>query len=188
MSKEVIIVIASKNPVKVEATKAAFLRVFGADFSNFNFIEKSVDSGVAHTPLSQGETKQGALNRLNHIQESFLGADYFVAIEGGFYQKQVGENFWQTGTVLVSGKFPLHAKMEVSVIEFMLPDELSKKIGDGQGAGSAADELQGTTNSKQRGGITGYVSNGLVSRYDAYFHPLVIAFSQLKNYELRYRC
>ena len=72
------VIIASKNPVKINATKKAFEDVFT---NRFEFEGVSADSLVSDQPKSDKETLEGATNRLKNIQH--LEADYFVSIEGG---------------------------------------------------------------------------------------------------------
>ena len=72
------VVIASKNPVKINATKKAFERVFN---NQIEFEGFSADSLVSDQPMNNLETLTGAMNRLKNIQH--LKADYFVSIEGG---------------------------------------------------------------------------------------------------------
>lgn len=182
----ITIIIASENPVKIAVAKDAFMKVF-SEYNNVAFKGCKVESGIENTPLSRDRTEEGALNRLKVIRDSYTGADYYVAIEGGFNQKHKLENYRQVGYVMVGDRFPLDHTIEVSVPEFILPTELSWMIEQGKGCGASVDELQGVTNSKQNGGITGYVTNGLATRYDTYFHSLVIAFSQLKNYDKMYK-
>ena len=59
------VVIASKNPVKINATEKAFEDVFT---DGFEFEGISTDSLVSDQPLSDKETLQGATNRLKNVQ------------------------------------------------------------------------------------------------------------------------
>ena len=52
------VIIASKNPVKINATKKAFEEVFN---EHFEFEGVSADSSVSDQPMSNKETLQGAL-------------------------------------------------------------------------------------------------------------------------------
>ena len=72
------VIIASKNPVKINATKKAFEEVFN---DHFEFEGVSADSLVSDQPMSNEETLKGATNRLDNIQS--LKANFFVSIEGG---------------------------------------------------------------------------------------------------------
>ena len=59
------VLIASKNPVKINATKKAFEDVFT---DHFEFEGVSADSLVSDQPMSNDETLKGATNRLQNIQ------------------------------------------------------------------------------------------------------------------------
>ena len=72
------VIIASKNPVKINATKKAFKNVFN---DRFEFEGVATESLVSEQPMSNDETLKGASNRLQNIQH--LDADYLVSIEGG---------------------------------------------------------------------------------------------------------
>ena len=67
------VIIASKNPVKINATKKAFEEVFN---DHFEFEGVSADSLVSDQPMSNEETLKGATNRLDNIQN--LKANFFV--------------------------------------------------------------------------------------------------------------
>ena len=55
------VLIASRNPVKINATKKAFEEVFT---DRFEFEGVSADSLVSDQPMSNDETLKGATNRL----------------------------------------------------------------------------------------------------------------------------
>ena len=58
------VIIASKNPVKINATKKAFEEVFN---DHFEFEGVSADSSVSDQPMSNKETLKGAILSLIHI-------------------------------------------------------------------------------------------------------------------------
>ena len=55
------VIIASKNPVKIQAVKNGFEKMFPTQ--EFEFIGVSVLSNVADQPFSNDETFRGAKNR-----------------------------------------------------------------------------------------------------------------------------
>ena len=57
----ITLVVASTNPVKLQAAADGFLRLFPG--SELNVVAANVPSGVANQPLSDDETLRGALNR-----------------------------------------------------------------------------------------------------------------------------
>jgi non-canonical (house-cleaning) NTP pyrophosphatase len=58
------LVVASQNPVKIEATRRGFARMFPTCV--FHLHPVAVPSDVRPQPLSDAETLQGALNRVEH--------------------------------------------------------------------------------------------------------------------------
>src|ERR1041385_8210729 len=75
------IVVASTNPVKVQAA----LNGFQAMFPERQFCADgiSVPSGVSVQPMTSHETLQGATNRATNAHHQRPDADYWVGIEGG---------------------------------------------------------------------------------------------------------
>lgn len=65
------IIIASQNPAKVNAVRSAFSTVFPDQ--EWEFIGVSVPSEVADQPMSDEETKQGALNRVRNAKQRHPG-------------------------------------------------------------------------------------------------------------------
>jgi inosine/xanthosine triphosphatase len=82
------ILVTSTNPVKIEATKIGFDRLFPEE--QFECIGMSVPSGVAAQPLCDGETLQGAQNRVLYAREADTMADFYVGIEGGLEKRPEG--------------------------------------------------------------------------------------------------
>ena len=82
------LVVASQNPVKIEATRRGFARMFPR--RAFYLHPVAVPSGVRPQPLSDAETLQGALNRVQHAAHLVPHADYWVGIEGGVEERQGG--------------------------------------------------------------------------------------------------
>ena len=60
------VIIASKNPVKINATKQAFESVFPTE--QFEFIGIRVPSFVSDQPMSDEETLEGAINRAENAK------------------------------------------------------------------------------------------------------------------------
>ena len=79
------IIIASKNPIKISATKLAFEQVFPNE--TFQFEGVSISSDVNDQPMSNNETLKGAINRSNNAKLECMDADYWIGIEGGVEKK-----------------------------------------------------------------------------------------------------
>src|SRR2546426_11675634 len=81
-----IIVVASQNPITVEATRRGFEKMFPGTIFYLHAVAAS--SGVRQQPRSDAETLQGALNRAQHAAHLMPQADYWVGIEGGVQERQ----------------------------------------------------------------------------------------------------
>ena len=80
------LVVASQNPVKIEAARRGFVRMFPTRVLHLHPV--AVPSDVRPQPLSDVETLQGALNRVEHAAHLVPQADYWVGIEGGVEDRQ----------------------------------------------------------------------------------------------------
>jgi len=80
------LVVASQNPVKIEATRRGFVSMFPRRV--FHLRPVAVSSEVRPQPLSDAETLQGALNKVQHAAHLVPQADYWAGIEGGVEERQ----------------------------------------------------------------------------------------------------
>lgn len=83
-SADKMIVIASKNPVKVGATKAVFARI--PLFQGGIFVEKAVSSEVREQPIGLDEIVSGAKNRAKNAFDAEIDTFCGVGIESGVFQ------------------------------------------------------------------------------------------------------
>ena len=60
------IIIASRNPIKINATKLAFEQMFPNKV--FQFEGASISSDISDQPMSDKETLKGAINRSNNAK------------------------------------------------------------------------------------------------------------------------
>jgi inosine/xanthosine triphosphatase len=197
MSK-ITLVVGSENPVKKCAARDAYMQVFFPEIKGvlasiaeaikdrFNpdeitIIGERVPSGVSEQPMSEEETRFGAVNRLVAVREKYKDADGWVAIEGGIIIRD--GLVYEIGCVAVSVKNSYRISIN-RAIEFEVPTKTADLIKKGYEMGPANDLVFGIENSKQSGGMAGIITNDLVVRYDLYYTPLLIAFSQFKNAHL----
>ena len=81
------IVIASHNPVKIEAVQAGFSRMFPGE--DYGVESISVDSGVGHQPLSEQLAREGAENRARQARLAIPEGDFWVGVEGDANYKEM---------------------------------------------------------------------------------------------------
>ena len=168
------VLIASKNPVKINATKKAFEEVFT---DRFEFEGVSADSLVSDQPMSNDETLKGANNRLQNIQH--LEADYFVSIEGGV--DLLESNYVAFAWIVISDKKKIG---KAKTATFTLPMKISNLIKEGYELGDADDMVFKRSNSKQKNGAVGILTDNLINRTDYYNHAIILALIPFTNTKL----
>lgn len=172
------IVIASKNPVKINATLNGFQKMFPKE--TFEIEGVSVLSGVNDQPKNDSETFQGARNRADNACKENPKADFWVGIEGGIDEKNSEtETFaW----VVVRTKEKGFGKSRTGT--FFLPPQIAEFIKQGKELGEADDIVFGRTNSKQENGAVGILTDNVVDRTKYYTESVVLALIPFKNKKL----
>lgn len=193
-----VLVVASHNRVKLSAARNAFAQVFMPELGGFfnqtkqwikdivdpedvKVIRADVASLVSSQPTTSKETELGARNRLAAIKKMYPDAEAWAAIEGGVVITE--KSVIEIGVVIVSHK-DCPQDFLVEAPRFTVAYQTDVRIRAGMEMGPANDQAFGLTNSKQDGGMAGIITDQLVTRYDLYYTPLLIAFSQAKNYHL----
>jgi inosine/xanthosine triphosphatase len=169
------VVVASRNPAKVNAVRAAF----GASFpgATLDIVTVTVDSGVADQPVSDEETRRGALNRARNARARRVGADYWVGLEGGV-ETIDGEllAFAWMAVLDATG----HRGMARSPT-LPLPPDVRMRVARGEELGTANDAVFGTVGSKAGGGAFGLLSGGRFTREGVYAQTLCLALLPFIN-------
>ena len=162
------VIIASKNPVKINATKSAFEKMFPDD--KFSFEGISVPSGVSDQPMSEDETLTGAKNRAKNVSKK-TNADYYVGIEGGLREHD-GRLECFAWMIVQNQKGSVGMGRTGS---FFLPDKVAELVREGMELGDADDRVFGNTNSKQKNGAVGLLTNDVITRTKYYVEALSLA-------------
>jgi len=172
------IIVASLNPVKIEAANLAFSRVFPEE--KFIIQGVAVKSGVSDQPLSNKETYQGALNRIKSAQTLEGEADYYIAFEGG--AEDVNGVLEEFAWIVISDKDNIgHARSA----SFSAPPALRDLVIEkGLEMGDAADIVFKDKNIKQKMGAVGCLSKGVINRSDLYVQPAILALLPFINKSL----
>lgn len=171
------IVIASKNPVKVNAVTAAFSRVFPDVAHTVESV--SVVSGVPDQPMSDTETYTGAKNRVDNASAAVPDADYWVGIEGGIHMD--GTDMQAFAWAVVKSKSGTYSKARTST--FILPPKVAELVLGGMELGHADDVVFGRSNSKQESGAVGLLTRDMISRTSYYTEALTLALIPFINPE-----
>ncbi|KAK4200029.1 inosine triphosphate pyrophosphatase-like protein [Triangularia verruculosa] len=175
------VVVASLNPVKTGAVLEGFSRMFPG--SAYQVSGVSVPSGVPEQPLSDQETLQGALNRIQNARSLEPDADFWVGVEGGVHPD--GETFQSFAWIAVENKEGRTGKARTAT--YYLAQETANLIGGGMELGHADDLIFGKTNSKQHSGSVGILTDDVVTRTSYYVQAVILALIPFKNTQLTFR-
>jgi len=162
------VIIASQNPVKVNASKEGFQQVF-PDIS-FNFEGIKVASGVNDQPMSSQETYQGAFNRALGAQQAQPDAHYWIGIEGGI--EEIQGHMEVFAWIVVLGN---QQQGVAKTASFMLPQKVSELVRKGHELGTADDMVFRKKDSKKSSGSVGILTNGLIDRKEYYIQAVILA-------------
>ena len=175
MSK--LVVVASKNPVKVNATLEGFTKMIPREDLTFRSVD--VPSNVSDQPMTDDETMQGALNRARNAKNEEPEADFWVGIEGGIEDTEHGMMAFAWVVILSADK---EGRSRTST--FHLPPKVKDLIHKGVELGHANDQVFGEKNSKHKGGAVGSLTGGILDRTEYYVQPVLLALVPFVNPEL----
>jgi len=169
-----VIVVASQNPVKVDATRRGFAKMFPQ--IAFQVQSVAAASGVRQQPLSDAETLQGAVNRTQHAAQLVPRADYWVGIEGGVEERQGSMEAFAWIVVATP-----HLLGQSRTGTFHLPASVALLIRQGWELGPAVEVLYGRSQVKHTTGAVGVLTEGVIDRVQLYEHTVVLALVPYKH-------
>lgn len=168
------IVIASTNPVKMNAAVQGFSAMFPEE--EFVVHSAKVQPNISVQPMTDAETLAGAAERAETVREQFPDADYWVGIEGGAEELdgQIGVFAW---VVVLDQKHMGKGRSG----EFFLPEKVAELVRGGMELGDADDQVFGRSNSKQTNGAVGILTDDSVDRAGLYVPAVIFALIPFKN-------
>jgi inosine/xanthosine triphosphatase len=178
------IVVASTNPVKVQAARTGFQKMFPDEVFDTEMV--NAPSRVSDQPASDAETYTGALNRARQAAELAPQADYWVGIEGGVqecdYEACQAEMMAFAWVVVIGRRNTgdlLIGKGRTGT--FFLPERIASLVRQGMELGQADDEVYRRSNSKQENGAVGILTGDVIDRARLYEHAVVLALIPFRN-------
>jgi inosine/xanthosine triphosphatase len=168
------VVVASQNPVKKQAALDGFLRMFPGE--SFQVQAVDVPSGVSDQPCSNPETLRGAENRALLARAALPQADFWIGIEGGVEKQD--EGLAAFAWVVILSKVQ---QGQSRTGTFFLPRAVADLVHQGQELGRADDLVFGDTNSKQKNGAVGLLTNNVIDRAGLYTEAVILALIPFKN-------
>jgi len=166
-------IVASKNPVKINAIKDAIQ----AKFPHASVEGFEVESGVSAQPMTDEETMTGALNRARAVRSLALERKTItksekvlcIGLEGGVFHPSFIENkneLWSTVWVVVLDKegnsyFSNGAR-------FPLPDFMSELLLAGEEMGPSLGKRLKDPDLRKKEGMIGFLTDHFTNRTDEY--------------------
>lgn len=172
------IVVASKNPVKLNATLGGFKRMFPGE--EFEVEGVAARSSVSNQPLSDEETFCGAQNRVADARAIQPDADYWVGLEGGIEKND--SDMAVFAWMVIESKDGRMGKGKTGV--FILPPEIATLVDGGTELGEADDIVFNRKNSKHANGTIGILTDNVIDRESYYIEAIIFALIPFKNPEL----
>lgn len=171
------VAIGSKNPVKIEAVKDAFEKVWPD--KTFEFVGVEVSSGVPDQPMSDEESIKGATSRANNAIKE-LNGDFGVGLEGGL--QKIGERWFDCGWIVVIDK---EGNLGIgSSLRLEAPQKMMELIHQGIELGKVNDILFKKENSKHDQGHFGLMTNNVIKRKEGYRDGIIAALAAFMHPEL----
>lgn len=172
-SKTLEVVVASTNPVKVGAVRAAFEACLPGRRVEVDGVEAR--SGVAEQPRGDDETLTGARNRLRDARQQRPDADYWVGLEGGITEN--GDTLLAFAWMVVGRRDGRTGEARSATLP--LPPGVRDLLRQGLELGEANDRVFTTENSKQAGGAFGLLTDGRHTRESVYAQAVELALIPL---------
>lgn len=171
------IVVASKNPVKIQSALHGFQEMFPNEVFEAEGI--SIPSGVKDQPIGSEETFTGAHNRVKGAKAARPDADYWVGIEGGNIAEN--EEMEVMAWIIILSDTQMG---KARTAGFFLPPKVVDLINEGYELGHADDIIFGVDNSKQTGGSSGLLTDNVMTRLRFYVPAVILALIPFKKPEL----
>jgi inosine/xanthosine triphosphatase len=169
------VVVASTNPIKVNAVLMGFQQLFRDE--EWQVIPLELVTKVSNQPIGEPETRRGADLRIQAAQDKIPGADFWAGIEGGV--EDVNGQLYAFAWVIIRSSEGLQGMARSG--SFLLPPTVSTLVRAGVELGDADDQVFGRTDSKLQNGAIGLLTGDVLDRTDLYVHAILLALVPFRN-------
>ncbi|MBK3496058.1 DUF84 family protein [Viridibacillus sp. YIM B01967] len=165
-----LVAIGTKNKAKISAVETVVKQLLNEQIE-FQYI--AVESGVSAQPMSDAETREGAINRALNTHTASK-ADFSFGLEGGV--KDVGGVMYvcNWGTlVLKDGTIITAAGAQIP-----LPNVIATAVNSGLELGPVMDEYTQQNDIRQHSGAIGIFTKDLIDRKEMFEHVIKLLIGQ----------
>lgn len=163
-----IIGVGTKNPAKLDAVK----RLVVSENMDVMIRGYDVPSGISAMPMSDAETRQGAMNRARAVLDADPEVTVAIGMEGGASRFEGDMLLCNWGALADRNGQQLTA----AGARIPLPAPLVAGIEAGRELGDVADEYAHQIDVRSNGGTIGILTEGRVSRSDMFLHILQLLY------------
>jgi len=167
--------VGSTNPAKIEAVRLALEHL--APGCALQAID--VASGVGAQPVGDQATREGARNRARAALAA-TDAEVAFGLEGGVIHEP--QAVWLVSWVSAFAREGGHG--DASGLRMRLPKSVAERLAAGDELGTVIDDLFAVKASKQHIGAVGLLTEGFVSRTDAFADLVAMACAPLLRPDL----
>lgn len=173
------IAVGSCNPVKVRAAANGMTlclrRMPQYAEQTISIHPYDVPSAVSDQPMTDSETKTGAMNRAaaafqRHHEDTERQPDFAVGLEGGCQINNDNLECFAWISIFDGQSFGF-----ARTSSFKLPSKIKELVVGGMELGKADDVVFNSVNSKQAGGTVGHLTLGIIDRAVYYEQAVVLA-------------
>ena len=169
------VLITSKNPVKIRATKDSFSSFYtNASYSTFEVKGCDLtDGNLTSQPIGEYETSEASRMRVKCARILKPNFNYYVGIEGGIVLKSD-----KIARIIVYTTIGNHDYIEtVRGCEIPLPIDWYNVLAENKGIelGDIVTKISGIDNIKQKQGAVGFLTNNVLKRVDILKHSVLMA-------------
>lgn len=161
-------VIASKNPAKINAVSIVMTELGLV----FDLQAADTASGVSAQPVTQEETRLGAINRSK--QALGLGVELAFGLEGGVFELE-GQMYLCNWGALYSKEGLLFTAAGAQI---PLPEEIAVRLREGEELGPVMDDYAQESGIRKHKGAVGILTAGLINREEMFQHIVKLLIGQ----------
>lgn len=166
-SKVKIVGVGSKNPAKIKAVERLCAPL------GWRVIAVDAPSGVSAMPMTDEETKKGAVHRARKVIE-LSAADIGIGLEGGVMDMEDALYLCNWGALCDRRGFLATA----AGARLPLPEALARGIRAGQELGELIDAYAAGKDVRKGAGTVGVLTHGRVTRDAMFYHVALLLFGQ----------
>ena len=167
--KKVRVAIGTENKAKIGAVESVVRKVL--PLAVFETID--IPSNVSAQPITDEETRQGAINRAVATRDA-LGAEFSFGLEGGVREIDGQMYVCNWGALALVDNTVLTA----AGAQIVLPKEIADHIRAGEELGPVMDEFTKKKDIRSHAGAVGIFTNGLIDRKEMFEHIVRLLVGQ----------